>query len=155
MGSSAHPHAPRSRWWILFPIALMISMQIVSGLPHPAAIIEVPAASLGLRAELLELSEVEAGRLVHLLLNGLHLPAFVCLALAWCWSLASWRPQATRRLKVAALICFPFAVLNELSQVAVPQRLASVADGAANTVGVAIGLALYLFVDRWSKKVDA
>ena len=133
----------RSRWWVCLPIAMMASIQYVSGLPRPEIFLSGPAALLGLDSASVGLSSEEADGLTRTVLNGLHLPVFTTLTVLWCWALAPWAIDRVRRALVAFVVCAAFAVLNEVSQLWVPGRLAAVHDGVVNLLGVALGLFLF------------
>ena len=139
----------RSRGWIGLPIALMVSIQVVSGLPYPSRLLTTPAEALGLQRETFGLSAGEATRLLRAVLNGLHLPVFAVLSAVWCWTLPPWVAEPRVRRRAALTICVLFAFVNEFSQRWVPHRLASWTDGLVDVCGVLIGLGLVVGVERF------
>ena len=72
-------------------------------------------------------------------LNLSHLPAFFAIAWAWCWALRT-RCTPKRAALLALLISIVFGVGNELSQLAVPYRLATPMDVASNVIGAALAV---------------
>jgi hypothetical protein len=132
---------PRSRWWLLAPIAMMVAIQVVSGLPHPFHVTaEDGFSALEISASKVLFSPGEA------VANLLHAPVFAALALLWCWALGPWTRSRRSLLAVTAAVCLAFGVVNELSQVYVPTRTASLLDLLADAIGAAAGLAAFLLV---------
>jgi hypothetical protein len=137
---------PRSRFWIAVPLAVMAAIQLVSGLPAP----EYFAGREGPRLQ------ASVSRVLfapgELALNLLHFPVFAALCWLWCRSLGPWTASRSRTAALAAAISLAFAVANELTQIAVPTRFASLTDVAVNAAGVTLGLAAFLLPrrGRWS-----
>ncbi|HEX9736570.1 MAG TPA: VanZ family protein [Thermoanaerobaculia bacterium] len=130
---------PRSRWWLLAPIAMTAAIQVASGLPHPSQVTaEEGFSALEISASKVLFSPGEAAA------NLLHAPVFVALAWLWCWALGPWTRSRRSLLAVAAAVCLAFGVVNELSQLYVPTRTASLLDVLADAIGVAAGLAVFL-----------
>jgi len=72
-------------------------------------------------------------------LDMLHIPLFTGLALVTLWALVG--PRNKRALWVFAGLTL-FAGLDEIVQLWVPGRVASFADFARDTLGIAIGIGL-------------
>ncbi len=138
--------SPSSRWWVTVPVALMGLIQAVSGVPHPDVYVTEPAAAaLGAPlSQMFGMSESSFESLTRKVLNGLHLPVFAVLTWLWCWALGPWSGNRRIRLGAAVAICVGFAILNEVSQLAVPHRIAAVHDAVVNIAGVGIGLLAFL-----------
>jgi len=71
-------------------------------------------------------------------LDLLHIPLFTGLALVTLWAIVA--PRRTRALAVFALLAC-FAGGDEILQLWVPGRVASLADFARDALGIAIGIA--------------
>lgn len=129
---------PESRWWILAPIAVMIGIQLASGLPHPSHVTVHDGFSS---------AEVSAARILfspgEKTVNLLHAPVFAVLTWLWCWALSPWQGSRRRLLSWVGAMCLAFAFANELSQLVVPTRTAALHDVAADVIGIAIGLAVF------------
>lgn len=74
--------------------------------------------------------------------NLLHLPLYGTLAWTWAWCLGM-RMKGTVLLVAAFAIAAGYGVLDELHQLAVPGRYASLADTLLNTLGAAAGVLWY------------
>ena len=142
--------SPESRWWVLAPVALMVLIQVVSGVPHPTSYITEPLSeALGVSlSDLLNVSLESLSDLGEQVLDRLHVPVFGVLALLWCWAAGPWSAVRPVRLGVATGICVVFSIVNEVSQLAVPARYATVPDALANMVGVGLGLIVFMVADR-------
>jgi len=70
--------------------------------------------------------------------NFLHIPMFGLLAWLWHYSLAAWMSSSFSRLLVAASISTGYGILDELHQVLVPGRFASLTDVALNMLGALV-----------------
>lgn len=78
----------------------------------------------------------------YIALNLAHLPGFFVIAWAWCWALCAGRePKRAGRLALA--ISVAFSIGNELSQFAVPYRIASPLDVMLNLMGAALAVMLH------------
>jgi hypothetical protein len=73
-------------------------------------------------------------------LDLLHIPLFTGLALVTLWAIVGSRRQ---RVAVVFTAIVLFAGFDEVLQLWVPGRAASVADWARDTLGCAIGIALF------------
>lgn len=134
---------PESRWWILAPLAAMVAIQIASGLPNPSHVsAEDGFSSLKISAARVLFAPGETA------VNLFHAPVFAVLAWLWCWALAAWTRSRRARLLVAAAVCPAFGVVNELSQLFVPTRTASLGDVVADALGVAVGLGAVILIGR-------
>ncbi|NNF60882.1 MAG: VanZ family protein [Gammaproteobacteria bacterium] len=75
--------------------------------------------------------------------NLLHVPLFALLGWAWCWALDQQCRELKKIILLGALISAGWAVLDEMHQLYVPGRFASLTDITLNLVGVVIGLVLF------------
>lgn len=120
---------------------MTVAIQLASGLPHPAhATAEDGFSSLQISAARVLFSPGEKA------VNLFHAPVFAALAWSWCWALPPWTRSRRARWLVAAAVCLAFGVVNELSQLFVPTRMASLGDVVADALGVAVGLAAFFVV---------
>ncbi len=72
--------------------------------------------------------------------NLLHVPMFGVLAWLWHWSLPAWLPRAAPLGAIAFLLAAGYGIIDELHQLAVPGRYASLTDVLLNVLGAAIAL---------------
>lgn len=132
----------RSRLRIAVPLAMMAAIQVASGLPTPEYFAGREEARF----------EASVSRILFApgqeTLNLLHCPVFAALCWLWCWSLGPWTASRRRAATLAAAVSLGFAAANELSQIAVPTRFASMTDVWVNAAGVALGLSAFLVTDR-------
>lgn len=70
--------------------------------------------------------------------NLLHVPLFGVLAWLWHWSLRGWSIQSTQLGLIAFLLAAGYGVVDELHQLTVPGRYASLTDIGLNVLGAAI-----------------
>ena len=114
-----------TRGWpaLLPPLAIMVVTFIVSSIPGG----DEQAASL-------------LGFVPPAIQNLLHIPLFGLLAWAWCKALAVPARTTARVIVPAALITIGWSVFDELHQLYVPGRFASLTDMTLNLTGIAIGL---------------
>ncbi len=75
-------------------------------------------------------------------LNLAHIPGFFVIAWAWCWALYPGRTPKRAAL-LALVITAVFGVANELSQLAVPYRIASPLDMLMNFTGAVLAVLLH------------
>ena len=120
--------APVFAWMILLYALSSLPGDVDSTVAPPSAIAWVPPA----------------------LQNALHLPAYGLLAWLWFRALDAygWKPVAA--LFAAFLFSSIFGGFDELHQMRVPGRYASLTDLAANVLGSAAGAAL-----AWRRKRNA
>lgn len=112
---------------VILPLSLMAFIGVLSSVPGTG---DSPGATL-------------LGWVPPNVQNLLHLPLFALLAWSWCRALGrlGWAPAGA--WASAALISFAWAVLDELHQLYVPGRYASMTDMALNVAGIATGLVIY------------
>ncbi len=77
--------------------------------------------------------------------NLLHLPAYALLGWLWYHALASHRWTPTLTLLAAFVLASLYGAFDELHQVFVPGRFASLTDLAANVIGSALGAGFALY----------
>ena len=131
--------APRRGPWYLLPIGLMVTWQLVSSIPalayyhdHGIAADHSVSGQMSLRLNAL-------GSVTQ---NVAHIPAFFLVAWAWCWALSSKRGPKRAALR-AFMITGLFGVANELSQLVVPYRQASMMDVMANLTGASLAVLVH------------
>ncbi|HDD05194.1 MAG TPA: VanZ family protein [Candidatus Aenigmarchaeota archaeon] len=79
--------------------------------------------------------------------NLLHVPGFGLLAYLWMWTLRD-RTNFTRGALFTLGITTLYGVLDELYQILIPGRIASLGDLLLNTAGVILGVGIYSFLGR-------
>ena len=129
-----------SRFWILAPLTGMFIIQVASGVPDPDFL--KSAHDHSVIEKLLSKILFFPGNFIT---NLLHVPAFLILTLMWCLTLPPWIDKQARKMffGICFSVPFIFSMFNELSQLYVPTRFASVADELANVLGILSGLFLY------------
>jgi len=80
--------------------------------------------------------------------NLLHLPAYALLGWFWYRALAGHRWTPTLTLLAAFVLASLYGAFDELHQVFVPGRFASLTDLAANVIGSALGAGFALYRDN-------
>ena len=115
------------------PVAIMIVTFVVSSIPGD----DEQATSL-------------LGFVPPEIQNLLHIPLFGLLAWTWCRALAVPARTTARVVVLAALISIGWSVFDELHQLYVPGRFASLTDMTLNLVGIAIGLGWFARKNRIS-----
>lgn len=134
-----------SRLWVAVPVAVMAAIQVASGLPTPGHLAQQGGAEL----------QASFSRILFapgkMALNLAHIPVFAALCWLWCRSLGPWTASRRRAALAAVGISLGFAVANELSQIAVPTRFATLGDVLLNSLGIVLGLLAFLVTDRGPK----
>lgn len=74
-----------------------------------------------------------------------HFLAFGGLAFLLCWAIPSGYWPLSRSLLIAAAVAFAYAIVDELTQQLVPGRSCDIWDMGADSVGILLGLAVYVF----------
>lgn len=112
---------------VALPLALMAFIAVLSSIPGTGG----------------STTTLMLGFVPPALQNLLHIPLFASLAWSWRRALArlGWSPGTA--LATAVLISLGWAVLDELHQLYVPGRYASLTDMTLNTLGVTIGIIIY------------
>ncbi len=82
--------------------------------------------------------------------NLAHLPAYGLLTVLWMQVLSGRGRRGLGRALPALVLGAGFGTVNELAQVWIPGRYPSLTDSIANVLGAAIGLLVYLGVERRS-----
>lgn len=82
--------------------------------------------------------------------NILHVPVYAALAWAWHWALGAWRVASSTRAIGACAIALAYGVLDEWHQSFVPGRYGSFTDVALDVGGVALGLWLAAWANRYA-----
>ena len=114
---------------IVWPIALMIAISVVSAIPGTAP------------------DDAGAGRLLlwvpPSVQNVVHVPVYGFLAWLWCRALDRSSRRAMSAVVVACSITVAFGVLDEWHQTLVPGRLGALVDVALNVAGAVLGAIVY------------
>ncbi len=123
----------------LLPIGLMLCWQGVTSIPHIGyyhthGIADEHSVPVQISTQLSSLNVTA--------LNLAHIPGFFVMAWAWCWALYAGR-KPKRAALLALVITAVFGVTNELSQLAVPFRIASPLDMLMNFTGAALAVLLH------------
>ena len=75
-----------------------------------------------------------------------HFTAYFGLGLLLCY--VSQSPRLVKRFSIIAFIGLAYAVVDELTQMLVPNRFADIADFAADALGIFIAISVYAIVRR-------
>lgn len=118
---------PPGRAAMILPLAYMAGIFWISSIPGQPSV-EDPSVNIVFYLMPPELQ------------NLLHIPLFGVLAWLWHWSLRGWLPAAPPLGAIAFLITAGYGIVDELHQLNVPGRYASLTDIALNTLGAAISL---------------
>lgn len=134
-------HPPnKSKCWIVVPIAYLILLQLLTGIPQPESLKELRVDNL-----LLSFSE-EIFSYPFWLQDLSHLPLFFTFAWLWAWYLGPVKLSKILIKNICFHICWLYACINELSQFLVPMRFPSIGDLLMNLLGILIGLTLHQFL---------
>jgi len=118
-----------SKLWILVPLFYTLILQVLTGIPKPDAMIQFSTNEMLVRfAE--ELFDYP-----YWLQDLSHLPLFFGYSWSWHWYFLR-KNQTKKGLKLALLLSFTYAILNEILQVFIPQRFPSIGDITMNLAGV-------------------
>jgi VanZ family protein len=82
--------------------------------------------------------------------NFLHVPLFGMLQVLWLNALAKYDMPERKIIIICLAICLAYGGLDELHQMFVPGRYASLTDISLNFTGVVVGTLAFLF---WRKKI--
>ena len=118
---------PPGRAAILLPLAYMAGIFWTSSIPGQPSV-EDPSVNIVFYLMPPELQ------------NLLHVPMFGVLTWLWHWSLRAWLPRGAPLAAIAFVITFCYGVFDELHQLFVPGRYASLTDVVLNTLGAVIVL---------------
>jgi len=75
--------------------------------------------------------------------NIFHIPEFGILAWLWMWVFYKNKSSFLRATLYVLIICLACGFLNELYQLIIPGRYASLSDSILNFVGILLGIAVY------------
>ena len=84
--------------------------------------------------------------------NLLHIPLFGLLQFAWLRGFRMIGSSGRRAVLSCLAITLAYGVLDELHQLSVPGRYASLMDIGLNSIGVALGTLLFLWMCEKSSK---
>ncbi len=80
--------------------------------------------------------------------NILHIPVFDLLAYLWLRSLAKHGFSRIQKLISTMIITVGYGILDEVHQLFVPGRYASLSDVVMNILGITIGIIIFLQLER-------
>jgi VanZ family protein len=106
---------------ILLPTAYMVCIFLLSSIPGNTPD-SIPTFVLSLIPNSIQ--------------NLLHIPLFAGLSFSWIWAFNPPHIKAHQKSAALLLICISFAMLDELHQLNVPGRYASVSDLILDTIGI-------------------
>ena len=78
--------------------------------------------------------------------NLLHVPLFGVLQFLWLQALTRMKRTVRKAVVISLPICLVYACLDELHQMFVPGRYASLADILLNVTGVILGVLLFIIL---------
>ncbi len=137
---NAHAGSRDSRWnfWrLLLPLIYMTGIFFLSSIPDTGnPVTEAEKVLVWIKPGLQ---------------NLLHIPLFGGLALCWHLALKTWSRPLRHRVLLAFCFSMLYAVADELHQLGVPGRYASVLDLGTNLLGISAVLGYILSRDRRKK----
>jgi VanZ family protein len=80
--------------------------------------------------------------------NLLHIPMYAILTILWMQMLKQYDIGGTKRIVLVFFLSSVFGVLNELIQLTIPGRYASIFDIGLNTIGIVCGISVYFLLER-------
>jgi VanZ family protein len=128
-----------SRFFILLPLLYTSIIQILTGFPRSETLREISASEL-----FISFSE-ELFDYPFWLQDLSHFPLFFGFSWAWAWYLRrADRDRYTLLLTIA--LASGYAILNELTQIYIPQRFPSLGDILTNILGVTTAISIHTFI---------
>jgi len=125
--------------WLCIPLGYTVILQALTGMPR-ADLLEGMEAS-----ELLVKFSAEIFSYPFWLQDLSHLPLFFGHTWLWLWFFKS----SSKLMRSPALhVSWIYACINELCQFFVPQRFPSFGDLLMNWLGVMLGAACYLYLQK-------
>ena len=135
-----------SRFFMLFPLLYTLFIQVLTGFPRSETLREISASEL-----LIRFSE-ELFDYPFWLQDLSHFPLFFGFSWVWAWYLRRANRDRNRLILSIALVS-GYAILNELTQIYIPQRFPSLGDIATNLLGVTTAISIHTFaLNRCSHK---
>jgi VanZ family protein len=128
-----------SRFLILLPLFYTIIIQILTGFPRSETLREISASEL-----LIRFSE-ELFDYPFWLQDLSHFPLFFGFSWVWTWYLRRTN-RGKNRLFLTIALASGYAILNELTQIYIPQRFPSLGDIVTNLLGVTTAISIHSFV---------
>ena len=132
-------NAPPDKRFILLPIAWMMLLQGLSGIPNPLYFEE-----LGIKDTLLSNLSHKVHDFDPDFQNFMHIPLFGTLGWLWAWILLYWNYPKTKYLALVFGISLGYGLLNELSQYLVPRRFPGLEDLSFNWLGSTVAILLFI-----------
>ncbi len=80
--------------------------------------------------------------------NLMHVPMYAILTILWMQILKQYDRGGTKRIVLVFFLSSAFGILNELIQLAIPGRYATISDITLNTIGMVCGIMVYFLVER-------
>ena len=128
-----------SRIFILLPLSYTIIIQILTGFPRSETLREISASEL-----LIRFSE-ELFDYPFWLQDLSHFPLFFGFSWVWAWYLRR-ANRGKNRLFLTIALASGYAILNELTQIYIPQRFPSLGDIVTNLLGVTTAISIHTFL---------
>ena len=128
-----------SRIFILLPLFYTIIIQILTGFPRSETLREISASEL-----LIRFSE-ELFDYPFWLQDLSHFPLFFGFSWVWAWYLRR-ANRGKNLLFLTIALASGYAILNELTQIYIPQRFPSLGDIVTNLLGVTSAISIHTFV---------
>ena len=85
-----------------------------------------------------------------LLQNLLHVPLFAALSILFFQVLSGYEIEKKRAIFIILIATIGFGLFNELIQLVIPGRYPSLVDMTLNTIGIVLGLWLYVYLEKRS-----
>jgi len=137
-----------SRFFIFFPLSYTLIIQILTGFPRPETLLEISANEI-----FIKFSE-ELFDYPFWLQDLSHFPLFFGFSWVWAWYLRR-ANRGKNRLFLTIALASGYAILNELTQIYIPQRFPSLGDIVTNLLGVTSAISIHTFVlNRCSLKTN-
>jgi VanZ family protein len=128
-----------SRIFILLPLFYTIIIQVLTGFPRSETLREISASEL-----LIRFSE-ELFDYPFWLQDLSHFPLFFGFSWVWAWYLRR-ANGGKNRLFLTIALASGYAILNELTQIYIPQRFPSLGDIVTNLLGVTTAISIHTFL---------
>jgi VanZ family protein len=128
-----------SRIFILLPLFYTIIIQVLTGFPRSETLREISASEI-----LIRFSE-ELFDYPFWLQDLSHFPLFFGFSWVWAWYLRR-ANGGKNRLFLTIALASGYAILNELTQIYIPQRFPSLGDIVTNLLGVTTAISIHTFL---------
>lgn len=85
---------------------------------------------------------------IHIIKNLLHVPMYAILTTLWMQIMRQYDIGVMKSMVLVFFVSSAFGILNELIQLAIPTRYASLSDIGLNTIGIVCGVIAYFVIER-------